>query len=904
MQFARRRYGRRRVALVQFGHDDDISATIGEVHHEWPGDRATWAQILIGHDRSKHPPPFAYLEGPKGRGSKREGSCQKGIHFSWARAHYEPNVTGLARRLQSVEGQVSVASLSVTPNPSLRQRKREVPSDFDIVAGTYDQLVRRNPGYIEHLALGARRLAGDMSSDRDDVHTASSEAGAGVAQRLRVLDLCCGTGLSTEAVRAAFPSADIVGLDASAGMLDLARAKPDLAGVEFVLGDAGDPAAALGSEPFDAVFMAYGIRNLEDPDTALRNIRALMKPGAPICFHEYSVKGNPRATATWTAVAWGIIIPSGWLAARHTRIYRYLWRSVLDFDSVTEFEQRVASSGFIGVHTEPVDGWQQGIVHHLLARAPDTAEGRSSVAFAQKAATRPPGSRDRRARRADSPRAALAPRVAVSQQGSRGQNQAYRVTVVGGGLAGVSAACVLAERGVKVTLHEAGSVLGGRLASWPDRLNEAAGGAEIHMERGFHAAFRMYYNLRTLLRRVDPELRSLAPATDYPLVGPNGEVERFSGLPRRPPFNLAALLWRSPTFHLGDLRRLNGDAAGVMASFDGSRTYDRFDRMSAKELLDMANFPPAARQMLFEVFAHSFFNPEEKMSAAEMLSMFHLYFTGSSEGILFDTWTEPFGLAVWAPLERYLAGLGVDVRLDSRVESLSAVADHEGLVIACNVAGLRGIVRDNGWIGAGDLSWRSAIDSLVGAPPFVVWRLWLDRDVNMDRPPFVGTAGMGILDNISCQHRYQGEAHRWHLSTGGAVVELHAYALPEDYNENRTRAELLSRLHEVWPETATCQILDDRFLWRDDCPAFRPGSWAARPGVVTPEPRVMLAGDLVKLDFPTALMDRAVASGFLAANHLLEGWGVEGEAVYSVPLRGPTAGLEAFQRRRAEKAAK
>ena len=352
-------------------------------------------------------------------------------------------------------------------------------------------------------------------------------------------------------------------------MLDLARAKDVLRDAEFVLGDALDPAAVLGGEPFDAVFMAYGIRNLAEPDAALNNIRALMKLGTPICFHEYSVKGNPRAVGTWTTVAWGIIIPSGWLAARHTRIYRYLWRSVLDFDSVAEFEHRLSGAKFIGVHTEPVDGWQKGIVHHFIARTPGGSASSESAAAEPRATRsagakggRPPGALDRRAAAVTTDDPTLAGRI--------DPNAPKRVTVVGGGLAGVSAAVALAERGVAVTLHEAEVMLGGRLASWTDHLNDAAGGHEFQMERGFHAAFRMYYNLRSLLRKVDPALRNLQPLDDYPLIGPNGEEERFSGLPRTPPLNLAALLWRTPTFRLRDLRaaqRRLGGSHGVVRWF-------------------------------------------------------------------------------------------------------------------------------------------------------------------------------------------------------------------------------------------------------------------------------------------------------------------------------------------------
>ncbi|MBR7503567.1 FAD-dependent oxidoreductase, partial [Mycobacterium tuberculosis] len=61
------------------------------------------------------------------------------------------------------------------------------------------------------------------------------------------------------------------------------------------------------------------------------------------------------------------------------------------------------------------------------------------------------------------------------------------VTVIGGGIAGLNAAAVLAERGVDVVLVESGPRLGGRVSAWP-----LPGGRT--MSRGFHAFFRQYYN--------------------------------------------------------------------------------------------------------------------------------------------------------------------------------------------------------------------------------------------------------------------------------------------------------------------------------------------------------------------------------------------------------------------------
>ena len=79
-------------------------------------------------------------------------------------------------------------------------------------------------------------------------------------------------------------------------------------------------------------------------------------------------------------------------------------------------------------------------------------------------------------------------------------------------------------------------------------------------------------------------------------------------------------------------------------------------------------------------------------------------------------------------------------------------------------------------------------------------------------------------------------------------------------------------------------------LVRDDCTLIGPDRWADRPGVVTPWPQLVLAGDWVRCDYPVALMERAATTGFLAANKLLEGWGVAGQDLWTAPMRGLLAG--------------
>jgi isorenieratene synthase len=474
--------------------------------------------------------------------------------------------------------------------------------------------------------------------------------------------------------------------------------------------------------------------------------------------------------------------------------------------------------------------------------------------------------------------------------------------VVGGGIAGVAAAIVMAERGMRVVLVEKERWLGGRAAAFPDRL---ADGTPFEMERGFHAFFRNYKNLRSLLRRVDGALSFLTPLDDYPLLGPGGSAESFAGLPTLAPLNIIELVRRTETMRFRDLASVDLASARRMLAFDPERTYAELDRTSAKEYLDGLRFPPRARQMLFEVFAHSFFNPEDDYSAAELVGMFHFYFTRNPEGLVFDVMREPFGAAWWTPMRERLVALGVDVRLGVGATRLER-GDHgftveldggeavgsDALVLAVAVPALKALVAASPSITAGrGRSLGEQIASLDVTAAFAVWRLFVDRRARADRAPFAGTAGVGWLDNVSLYERFEGESARWARASGGSVVELHAYGLPPGATEADVRADLERGLYEVYPELRGMRVLEDRFLLSQDCPAFRPGSHALRPEVTTAVPGLFLAGDFVKLPFPSALMERAASSGFLAANAALARHGIEGVPVEHGPIRGILAGL-------------
>jgi isorenieratene synthase len=463
-----------------------------------------------------------------------------------------------------------------------------------------------------------------------------------------------------------------------------------------------------------------------------------------------------------------------------------------------------------------------------------------------------------------------------------------RVAVLGGGLAGIAAAVTLAERGAAVTLLEPNLGLGGRLSAWPVEV----AGERFEMDRGFHAFFRHYYNLRALLRRVDPALDGLTPLTDYPILTPAGPLS-FADLPANALLTLLPLM-RQVGLGIGDLRRVRIGYALAMLGWHPERTPARWDALSAEDWLRGLNFPPAARMRLLDVFAHSFFNPTAEFSAADLLMLFHYYFFGNREGLVFDVARRPFGTWLWRPFERHLQDLGVDLRLDCEAQAIARHAEHwqvrtvhgpllaDALVLALDAPGLQRLLDESGSLAA---AVRVPLARLRPTRPFAVWRLWLDRPVDAGRTPFAGTAGYDLLDNVSVYSAFHDESVDWAHRHQGAVLELHAYGLTID-DEADIRRRLLEALHAVYPETAAARLLGEQFLLRADCPAFPPGSAAGRPGVATAEPTLVLAGDHVRLPFACALMERATASGVLAANMLLAMRQVDPAPLWSGPRRG------------------
>lgn len=472
--------------------------------------------------------------------------------------------------------------------------------------------------------------------------------------------------------------------------------------------------------------------------------------------------------------------------------------------------------------------------------------------------------------------------------------------VVGGGIAGICAAVVLAERGVRVTVLEAAEQLGGRLGAWPDRLPD---GTEQMVEHGFHAFFRHYYTWRAILRRADPQLSFLAPVPSYPVISATWPPEDLSGLPAAPPLNLLALALRSKSLTRRELVRADPDAGRALLAYDRATTVADLDHTDAATFLDRMGMTERTRSMLFEAFARSFFCNQGELSAAELVAMFHYYFLGNPEGIGFDVPTTDHATAIWAPLRAYLERHGAEVRTGTRVTGVEPdgpgwrVTADDGaervtrhVVLALDPGALRTLIAESPATVSTAPLLAARCESLRVAPPFAVSRLWLDRDVDAQRAPFSAVSGQPTLDSIAVYSRLEEPSVAWARATGGSVIELHSYSCR--FTDATTAAQALrDELAILWPETADAVVVHRNDRLEATAPAFPPGSAGTRPGVRTDARGLRLAGDFIELPYLAGLMERSAMSGVLAANDVLAELGAAAEPITGVPQRGLLAGL-------------
>lgn len=196
-------------------------------------------------------------------------------------------------------------------------------------------------------------------------------------------------------------------------------------------------------------------------------------------------------------------------------------------------------------------------------------------------------------------------------------------------------------------------------------------GARVYRRpRALLSAVAPVVTLRSLLARAGSAADVLSRIDDNPLQLADGPRDSFRGIPRTPPLSVAAFALRSKSFPLAQLARVDVRGALELLRADFPRTFAAHDGHSAQDLLDELRFPPDARHLALEVFARSFFADPRAFSAGELVGMFHTYFMGSSEGLIFDAPRDAYSPLLWDPLVRELEALGGHARTATTVTAI------------------------------------------------------------------------------------------------------------------------------------------------------------------------------------------------------------------------------------------
>jgi isorenieratene synthase len=337
---------------------------------------------------------------------------------------------------------------------------------------------------------------------------------------------------------------------------------------------------------------------------------------------------------------------------------------------------------------------------------------------------------------------------------------------------------VLAERGIPVLICEAAGRLGGRLGAHPHTLPDAT---VQWIDHGFHGFFRQYYNGRQILRRISTgHAPLLHPLGSYPVISARWPDEEFDRLPPARPLSILVLTLRSPSLRLRELTRADHTAGLSLLGFDAEQTYAHLDQVSAEKLLAALRLPERARVLLFNVFAHSFFNDAASMSAAELVAMFHFYSLANPEGLGMDAPHAGYHSAIWTPLSRYLRQLGAQIRTGTPVTAVDrdragrwrvhtgtgATLTTDEVVLATDAGTAARILGASPSATSGDPRLAAVAADPRTGPPYAVARYWLDGDVRPERAQLTSIADPGVLDSVTLYHRFEAAARSWHERTG------------------------------------------------------------------------------------------------------------------------------------------
>ena len=215
-------------------------------------------------------------------------------------------------------------------------KKQQIANMFDTIAGEYDNLNR-----VISFGIDIKWRNRVVQIVRDQKPS-------------NILDIATGTG--DLAINLMKSGADkIVGLDISKGMLDIGRKKIKSKKlsefIQMVIGDSEN--LPFDDNSFDAITVAFGVRNFENLEKGLSEILRVLKPKGILVILETSVPKKTPFKQVYFVYTKLLLPLIGILFSKDKKAYRYLSNSAAKFPCGDAFNNILSKIGFININNTP-----------------------------------------------------------------------------------------------------------------------------------------------------------------------------------------------------------------------------------------------------------------------------------------------------------------------------------------------------------------------------------------------------------------------------------------------------------------------------------------------------------------------------------------------------------------------
>jgi demethylmenaquinone methyltransferase/2-methoxy-6-polyprenyl-1,4-benzoquinol methylase len=218
---------------------------------------------------------------------------------------------------------------------------KDMAAMFNTIAATYD--IVNSTGSFGLDGFWRRRLVNSLQK----------------TSARQVLDVACGTGVLSWVIYRKL-CVEVTGLDLSVEMLREAekkRARHSLQSCPapvFIEGCA--ETLPFANQSFDAVTIAFGVRNFENRHEAFQQIYRVLRPGGHLFILDFATPKNPIWNFFFRNYFWYILPLLGQVISGNKNAYRYLPRSVTHFPQYQELCAELSKTGFSIVRYHPYTG--------------------------------------------------------------------------------------------------------------------------------------------------------------------------------------------------------------------------------------------------------------------------------------------------------------------------------------------------------------------------------------------------------------------------------------------------------------------------------------------------------------------------------------------------------------------